>query len=377
MLNSLNELANIKFRNRPMFRELDIDYNIVMDSKAFFLSDYDRDVLHDLHHSQREKRIADRIKCILYLDQGLTIEQAAQLLLISVRQVNRIKQLFMKQGIDGLLVLNFRGSQSKLTHAEENEIKDHLRGNLVQTSKELVHFIKKRYGKAYSEQGLVQTLKRWGFVYKKTRAVPSKCDPEAQRRFVEEYHALRESLEEGDRIYFMDGVHPVHNSKPCWAWIERGTEKQIQSNTGRKRVNLNGVYCPLDHEVIVREDDRINADSTIALLSELESRHKDAGLIFVFHDRARYYYNQKVWDWLENESEHIVLLALPTYSPNLNLIERLWKFLNKHVLRGKYYEKFDEFRRAVLAFLGEGLLSFTDELSRLMVERFQIIGHKT
>jgi transposase len=175
----------------------------------------------------------------------------------------------------------------------------------------------------------------------------------------------------------MDGVHPSHNSKPSWGWIEKGKERQIKTNTGRKRVNINGIYCPEDHEVVFREEERINADATIALLSDLESRHQDDGLLFVFHDRARYYYNQKVWDWVENVSEHIVQIPLPTYSPNLNLIERLWRLLNKRVIRGKYYEKFEEFRRAFLAFLDEGLLSLTDELSRLMVERFQIVGENT
>ena len=67
----------------------------------------------------------------------------------------------------------------------------------------------------------------------------------------------------------------------------------------------------------------------------------------------------------------IQLLYLPAYSPNLNLIERFWKFLKRKVARNRYYETFAEFRTAVQKILNN-IAAYRDELASLMTERFQI-----
>jgi len=68
---------------------------------------------------------------------------------------------------------------------------------------------------------------------------------------------------------------------------------------------------------------------------------------------------------------------LPPYSPNLNPIERLWKFMNERVLYNKYYEKFNEFKNAVLGFL-ESLVDPPADirmaLAKRVTDNFQVIG---
>ena len=63
---------------------------------------------------------------------------------------------------------------------------------------------------------------------------------------------------------------------------------------------------------------------------------------------------------------------LPSYAPNLNLIERLWKFFKKKTLRGKYYEKFSEFREATMGFF-KNLGQHANELNTLLTDKFHII----
>ena len=69
----------------------------------------------------------------------------------------------------------------------------------------------------------------------------------------------------------------------------------------------------------------------------------------VFCDNARYYKNKEVKKFLETSK--IELHFLPPYSPNLNLIERLWKWMKERVMYNSYYESFEGFRNAVLGFL--------------------------
>ncbi len=76
-------------------------------------------------------------------------------------------------------------------------------------------------------------------------------------------------------------------------------------------------------------------------------------------------------EYLKNSK--ITLIFLPAYSPNLNLIERLWKFMKKIVINNKYYEKPKEFRRKLLDFF-ENIQIYKKELESLITNNFQIIS---
>lgn len=174
-----------------------------------------------------------------------------------------------------------------------------------------------------------------------------------------------------DPVYFSDGTHPVHNSEPAYGWIVRGEEKQIRANTG---LNLNGALNAETHEVVIREDDTINAQSTIGLFQQLEELHPNAEKIYVVLDNARYYRSRLVKEYVL--SSRIELLFLPPYAPNLNLIERLWKFFKKKVLANRYYESFLEFYQESFAFF-ENLSEYEEELDSLLTLKFQIIDAHT
>ena len=89
-------------------------------------------------------------------------------------------------------------------------------------------------------------------------------------------------------------------------------------------------------------------------------------------DNARYYHAQPVKDFLTNSK--IELVFLPPYAPNLNLIERFWKFFKKTILYSKYYETFSKFKQACDDFF-QGLEKYHTDLRSLLTEKFQIIGN--
>ena len=139
-----------------------------------------------------------------------------------------------------------------------------------------------------------------------------------------EYEKLKQTKGDEDPVYFMDAVHPQHNPVTAYGWIKRGEEQEVRSNTGRKRLNINGAINLEQLEPVVRYDDTINADSAIALLQQLEDLHLEATWIYVICDNARYYRSKAVTAYIK--TSRIKLIFLPPYAPNLNLIERLWKF---------------------------------------------------
>jgi len=87
---------------------------------------------------------------------------------------------------------------------------------------------------------MTAVLHRLGYVYKKPHLVPGKADREAQEAFLEEYDKIMKNKGKDDPVYFMDAVHPQHNPVLAGGWIKRGEEREVKTNTGRRRVNING-----------------------------------------------------------------------------------------------------------------------------------------
>ena len=118
-----------------------------------------------------------------------------------------------------------------------------------------------------------------------------------------------------------------------------------------------------------------SAQSTLLLFGQIEALNPGAEVISIICDNARYYKSKRVRAYLEDKTinSKIKLIFLPAYSPNLNLIERYWKFFKKNVLYGKYYEKFSDFKQAC-----DDFFSQTDRhkagLRTLLTDNFEIIS---
>ena len=106
------------------------------------------------------------------------------------------------------------------------------------------------------------------------------------------------------------------------------------------------------------------------MLRLLRDRHPETQRFILYLDRAKYYSKPVVKERLQRHPE-FELEPLPTYSPNLNLIERLWKFLRRRAL-SRWHPTFEAMQEAVSEVL-DHLEDYREELSTLMVEKFHII----
>jgi transposase len=303
----------------------------------------------------------------LLLDAGKTFSEISSFLFLDDDTLRSTYCIFEKDGTEGLYQYNYSPGLSYLSSKEIKRLDKHLQTKLYSTSKEIVNYIELKYGVKYTAEGVRNLLHRQNFVFKKTKHIPGKGDLLEQKKFVRKYRKIKRSISNDDSIYFMDGVHPMHNSTTANAWIKKGTEKGIKANTGRKRLNINGL-CNVDKlDVIIHEDTSVNAQSTIALFDKAQA-HQPKGLLIIIADNARYYRSKMVEEYVRN-NERIIMEHLPSYSPNLNLIERLWKFYKKEVCGNKYYEKFAEFKKKSLSFF-ENIRNYKKELKTLLVDNF-------
>ena len=114
-------------------------------------------------------------------------------------------------------------------------------------------------------------------------------------------------------------------------------------------MNLTGAVDLISKKLHIQEDVTLNAESTLAFLKRIEEAYPTKTKIHLFSDNARYYKNKAVKAYLENSK--VKLHFLPPYSPNLNPIERLWKWMKERVMYNTYYEHFDDFKSAIMGFL--------------------------
>jgi transposase len=311
-----------------------------------FLSDSEKAMLLAQHKQERDKRICDRIKAVLLFDKGWSYGKIASVLLLDDQTIHNYVREYKEQN---KLSCNHKGSQGKLDSSQTAALKEHLDTHTYLYVKDIVSYVRVTWGITYTIPGMTWWLHKQGFTYKKPAVVPGKANRATQEQWIREYAQLKSSLQKGETICFLDGTHPTHNTRPSYGWIRKGVIKQIRTNTGRYRLNLSGAIDIFSKQIIVREDETLDTAATLSFLSEIESAYPEATKIHVFCDNARYYKNKKVQTYLTTSK--IQMHFLPPYSPNLNPIERLWKFVNENVLYNKYYEKFSEFRNAVLGFL--------------------------
>jgi transposase len=171
----------------------------------------------------------------------------------------------------------------------------------------------------------------------------------------------------------VDACHPVWGLSlvfPCWLVV--GQRLPVGMGGGRKRLNILGAYCPDDQEYLDLRltRDNINGEQFVNLLRLLKERHPQTRRFILYLDNAAYYGKPLVLEWLGRHPE-FRLEPVPPYSPNVNLIERLWKFLKQKAL-SRWHPTFEAMQAAVSEVL-DHLDKHGEELATFMVDEFHVI----
>jgi transposase len=168
-------------------------------------------------------------------------------------------------------------------------------------------------------------------------------------------------------VFFVDAAHFVFGTFLCCLWsISRVF---VRAASGRQRFNVLGAWNAVTRQLIaVTNTTVVNTDTMCELLRKIAAARL-VGPITIVLDNARYQRNQVVQAWAAELNIH--LLFLPSYSPNLNLIERLWGFAKRQSVYGKYHANFASFREAIEKTLHEIPTAHADRLKTLMTLQFQ------
>ena len=297
------------------------------------------------HRKERDKRICDRIKAVLAYDDGYNYSEIARILLLDDETIHRHIDDYRQ---DNKLSTSNGGSESKLTDRESFKLKEHLQHITYLYVKDICQYVKHQYNLKYSVSGMTKWLHAQDFCYKKPHAVPAKADKVQQVKFIRFYKRLKTKAGKRDPIYFVDSVHPQHQTQLAYGWILKGQRKAVATTARQYRLNFMGGICLNKHRFIYKQAEKIDADGIASFLVELRKNHPEKCIIHVIWDNAGYHRDNNIKKFAKDLE--IKLHYLPPYSPNLNPVERVWKLMHESVRYNKYYGKFSEFADATLGF---------------------------
>jgi transposase len=284
----------------------------------------------------RDYRLDMRLSTLLWRDDGMTEFEIAHLLGVCERTVRNWLRLYRQKGLDALCTLHYKGDPGELTSSQAEQLKAEIQTGRFRCARQVREWIQATFGIACSLSSTKRLLEHLGCSFHKTTGFLFKAHRDKQEEFVQKYEADRPSEGEATRRHFVDACHPVWGLDLVYScWLLHGQRLLVGIGGGRKGLNILGAYSPQGEEYLDLRVPKgtISAAQVIELLTKMRQRHPETTKFILYLDNARYQHARAVREWVEAEKAHgveFVLDFLPAYSPNLNLIDRLWKFLRMH-----------------------------------------------
>jgi transposase len=324
--------------------------------------------LHYERYHHPHPRVQRRMEALWLKSQGVAHHEISRLTGISSTTLTSYLRAYQKGGLEALKTVCFYRPQSELTK-HQGTLEDYFRQHPPASAKQAMAIIETLTGVRRTPNRVRVFLKHMGLKCRKVGMIPAKADLAVQEAFkANELEPRLAEAQAGQRaVFFGDAAHFV--LAPFLGMLWCFTRLFLRAPAGRKRFNVLGALNAITHElVLVTNETYITATTVCELLRQLAALHLTVPITLVL-DNARYQKCQLVEALAA--SLQIELLYLPAYSPNLNLIERLWKFVKKTCLYSKYYANFHDFKQAISACLAQTHTTYKKELDSLLTLKFQ------
>jgi transposase len=343
-----------------------------------FLSEEDRKALIGLaRDGSRVCRVTRRANALVLLDDGMSCQEVARVLLFDDDTIRGWHALFEQSGVEGLSAFDVGGSSGLMNAEQAEALKAWANATLPRSTRHVGAWIAKEFGLVYeSRSGLIALLHRLGLEYRKPELISRRLNEETQKAQIAAYENLLNSKGDDEVVLFVDAVHPTHAARPVGCWAPKEQNLAIEQTSGRERINIHGAIDLETGQTRMIEAETIDAISTIRLLESLELLYPMMAYIHVFLDNARYHHAKLVNEWLSRPGCRIKLHFLPAYCPHLNPIERLWGVMHKNITHNKCYETCGEFAEATLTFLRDEVPTRWPEFCDSVTDNFRIISPK-
>lgn len=275
---------------------------------------------------------------------------------------------YNNQGIDAVLGIKTPPGRPGMFRQHLDTALEKMEDTPPRSCKEAAAIIAETAGRSLSPSWARQLLKSRGFRFIKLQPIPGNADPEKQEKWVRELQPVIGQAREGRlRLLFMDAAHFTLEAFTCRVWCRKPLF--LKTGAGRNRFNVLAAVDAMTLDIIQSSSmTYVNAECTMDFLAEVRRCSGETPVTIVL-DNARYQHCRAV---MEKAAElGITLLFLPPYSPNLNIIERLWKYVRKTVLYGRHFGSPTLFHEALRNFFEIDYESNKENLRSLLTLNFQ------
>jgi len=297
-----------------------------------------------------------RLLTILMLGAGQLISDVEELLQVSRQAVRSWLIKYLLQGLRGLHSGKSPGRPSKLTKTQRKELAQLIKkgpeacdfpGSCWRTPM-LQHLINEHFGVFYNARYLSALLKNMGFSYQKAKFVASRRDKKARKTWLKDTWPTIMALAEENNSYVLFGDEA---SFPQWGslsytWAPIGQQPVVHTAGSRKGYKVFGLIDYFTGKFFAKgHEGKLNADSYIDFLQSVLSKTRKH--IILIQDGAPYHKGKKIKAFIEKNQHRLTVFTLPSYSPDYNPIEMLWKKIKVTGTHLTYFPTFDDLKSKV------------------------------
>lgn len=301
-------------------------------------------------------RLVKRILAILFIVDGYHKKEIAIKLGLSSESIRLWVIKFAVYGIKGLYSKKSSGRPKKLTKSQRKELAEIIDNGPAEAgfsancwrSPMIQNLIYEKYGVFYSVHYISQLLKNMGFSFQKAKFISDHHDPEKRKEWIERTwpEILKLAKEKDACILFGDEASFPQWGSLSYTWARKGKQPVVKTSGNRKGYKVLGLIDYFTGDFFCKgHEGRLNSESYANFLKETLSQ-TDKHVILI-QDGASYHRSKFMKKFFANNSDKITVYQLPSYSPDYNPIEKLWKKVKVKEIHLHYFPTFDDLKNKV------------------------------
>jgi transposase len=312
----------------------------------------ERVLIARLEYARRKEDLKEvnRISAILSLTNGATMEEVASYLYITIGAIYKWLRQYLTNGINGIINKKSPGRPAKLNKNERKKLSKMIEDGPEHHGFEsacwrtpmIQELILSKFGVFYSAHYLSQLLKNLGFSYQKAKFVAANKDEKKRAEWLKNTwpEILNEAKAKNGYILFGDEASFPQWGTLNYTWSRKGQQPIVTTSGNRRSYKVFGLIEYFTGKFFAKGHyGKLNSDAYINYLKEVLSKTRKH--IFLIQDGAPYHRGAKMKKFFKDNTDRITVYRLPSYSPDFNPIEMLWKKIKQHGTHLKYFPTFE------------------------------------
>jgi transposase len=325
-------------------------------------------------YARGDKRAVRRLSVLVMIGRRIALESILALWNVSQQSVYNWLNEFLVNRWDSLAYEKAPGRPPGLTKSQKRKLSAWIEAGPEAcgyasgcwTSILIQDLMDQKFHVLYNRFYVCELLRNLGFSFQKARFVSDHLDEEARRRWMETEwpRILSQAKQHGASLFFGDEASFALWGSLSYTWGRKGQQPQVPTTGVRKGYKVFGAIEFFSGRLVYQgTEQRFQSDSYQAFLRYLLSQV--SGTIILIQDGARYHTSKATREFLEQHIDRLLVYQLPSYSPDYNPIEYLWKKIKTQATHNRYFAEFVKLVKSVDQAL-KVLATQSTEILRLM-----------